>query len=109
MPIRIYGASDDLLEIDGDVQEELACFDKEAVVTIQDGNQPRAPGVRVIGQYAPGKVGAAVWRLGVEPIDEDIPIPWPVSIGMKDGYSPIVTVECSANVIVRYGDGLHDE
>ena len=89
--IRIYGASDDLVEIedsagDGD---EIDCYDRGVEILVDD---PHHGGVIVRADYAPKGAGA-VWQFGLRQLDEDVPIPWPVHIEAK-GYSVHVVIEC---------------
>lgn len=65
--INIYGASDDLVVIEGDVHDEVS---PGRTITIGDA----AKGVRVIFKYAAGKKSGAVWRGSIEQIDEGIPM-----------------------------------
>lgn len=96
--LRIYGASDDLVEIEGDVSEELGARDRQRTITIGDDKG----GLRVIAKYAPGS--RAVWRLSVEPIDEEVPIPWPVHVELAEpGYSCAVVVDCPPGTPVAFG------
>jgi hypothetical protein len=89
MSLRIYGASDDLVEIEGDVQEEIGCYDTQ--VTLEIGGLDG--GIRVIADYGVDK--AAVWRLALEPVDEDVPVPWPVRTELGGrGYSLVIIVDC---------------
>lgn len=37
MKTRIYGASDDLIEIEGAIREELDCYDEKLKLTFSDG------------------------------------------------------------------------
>ena len=80
--IKIYGHSDDLLEIEaGKKSDEIGCYEGRAAVEIhtKDGR-----GARVIGEYAPSNKG--VWRLSIEPIDEDFPF-LPAQAVIASGYS----------------------
>ena len=98
--IRIYGVSDDLVEIEGDVEEEIGCYDK--AVTLEVGGAKG--GLRVVAEYAPRHASSdvGVWRLGVEPIDEDVPIPWPVRVELAErGYSPVINIDCPPGTPVQ--------
>lgn len=75
--IRIYGASDDLVEIEGHPDgDEVGCYNSIVIITI--GTEDA--GCRVIMRYADGNRGA-VWSAQVEQMDEGVPIPWAITIG----------------------------
>lgn len=96
--IRIYGHSDDCLEVEGDFrgENEYNSFLKPISVVVHDFTF--ATSVVVTGEY--GK-RSGVWSISVEPIDEDKPMP-NMSIGMaKNGYSPMLMIDCSENTLVR--------
>ena len=99
--IILYGASDDLVEIEGDVQEEIGCYEKAVLVTIGrpevDLGQ-NAYGVQVRMSYGDE---AGVWAARIAPIDEDVPIPWPVRVSAW-GYSAHVVVECPPGTPVTW-------
>lgn len=96
--IRIHGASDDLVEIEGSVREELDAYDRPRIITVGD---KIGGGIRAVVEYAPGP--AAVWRIAVEPIDEWVPIPWPVRIQLSPyGYSPELIIECPSDTPVTW-------
>ena len=100
--IRIYGASDDIVEIEGDVNEETSPGRSIVIGTKVDG------GLVVSMKYG---VGAAVWQARVRQIDEGIPVPWPVTIGNAEPhgfpdpqtYSVLVTIDCPAGTPVFVG------
>jgi hypothetical protein len=97
--LRIYGASDDLVELDGIVYDELGAYNSHRVITVGDDKG----GLRVIAEYAPKhiKTGAGVWRLSVEPIEEDVPCPWPVRVEVK-GYSTHIVIDCPEGTPVTW-------
>lgn len=90
-----YGASDDLLELEGDISEEygayggcavkLAAADGELLVTAHYGG------------YAP------TWSIGVSPVDEVKPIPgWPMNYSTaENGYSAALVIQCPDDVTVQ--------
>lgn len=96
MSLNIYGASDDLVEIEGHVTEEIGCFQRP--VKLEIGTRETG-GLRVIAVYAPKGSKYGVWRLSVEPLDEDIVVPWPVSVETK-GYSCVIRIHCPDDVPV---------
>jgi hypothetical protein len=79
--MRIYGASDDLIEIEqGTVTDEIyADRDDRAVLLVG---------------------GAAVWQVAVEPVDEGVAIPWPVRVEAF-GYTACVLIDCPQGTPVR--------
>lgn len=94
--IKVYGASDDLVEIEGDVRDEIGSTGGGQVII---GDE--AGGIRIVAKYAVAK-GIGVWRLGVEPIDEDVPVPWPVRVEQTErGYSLAVIVDCPPGTPVK--------
>ncbi len=57
MSTRIYGASDDLVEIEGDVSGEVDCYDADVLLACSDGTA-------ILAHYGkPARVG--VWCLTV--------------------------------------------
>ena len=98
--IRIHGMSDDLVEIDGSVRDEICVINKPAIITITDAI---GQGCRVIAEYAPG--AAAVWRLAVEQLDEDGVLPWAVRFVPLHAYSLQVEIDCPDTVTVEWVPG----
>lgn len=96
--IKIYGASDDLVEIEGPGGDELGAYGKRREITITTGGL----GVVVGMEYAPKGTSAGVWRADIRQIDEDIDMP-PISITMGGrGYTPLVTVTVSEGSVVEF-------
>ena len=86
--IKIYGHSDDCLEIEaGKKTDEVECYDGGVVVEV---HRKTGGGLRVVAQYAPG--GHGVWRFGVEMIDEDFPA-LPARIEQVTGYSLAIVID----------------
>lgn len=90
--LKFYGCSDDLFEIEGTKAgepDEIGCFEKPAAVNVVYGEA----GVRVWAVYARGETGT--WMIGIEPLDEDIPVPdWPIRMGLSDGgYSTEIAMD----------------
>lgn len=108
--IRIYGASDDLVEIEGHNEgDEIGCY-KQAVYVILGGADTGGIAVRM--SYAPHfskkigqEVGFACWSAEVVQLAESCPIPWPVSIVHTTshgiGYSVEVRIDAPADVPMR--------
>jgi len=101
--ISVYGASDDIVCIEGDVNDEVT---PGRVITIGDNNR----GVRVTFKYAASKKSGAVWRGSVEQIDEGIPM-FPVTVAEADpsgypdpkSYSVKITIDCPKGTSVMVG------
>lgn len=104
--LKIYGASDDLVEIEGPGGDEIDCYNSGVEITV--GYPEAAPGrdaqgVKVIMRYAPKWTDAAVWTAEVFPIDEDVDIPWPVSVSLAErGYSAQVLIDCPEDTPVKW-------
>lgn len=105
--IRIYGASDDLIEIEGDVEEGICRVSgKGPSITIGG----REGGVVVRMTYGHGDSG--VWAAFVRQIDENVPIPWSVTIDVAPaphryppggcGYSTRVSIDCPPETPVTW-------
>jgi hypothetical protein len=105
--IRIYGTSDDIVEIDGDVSEELSAYTTPRVITVGDANG----GLCVVVEYAPAHVNTGGnWRIAVELIGEDVPIPWPVSMEVREcPYSPTLVIDCPPGTPVTWDKQVEDE
>lgn len=73
-------------------EHEFGCYGENMVFTIGEDDA----GV-VVEMFYAGVWGAKIHQLG-----EDIPIPWPVSVGSKGGYTVDVRVDCSEGTKVRW-------
>ena len=99
--ISISGHSDDVVCINGDVNDEIA-----AGRTITVGDATR--GVKVIFKYAPGKNSGPVWRASVQQINEGVPmfpvsiVEAPTSVGSLT-YSVQVNIDCPKDTSVMVG------
>ncbi len=97
--IRIYGASDDLVEVEAPSgNDELGAFDKEVALLVGTANA----GLVVRFYYAPprqpknGVGDGGTWQARIDLVDEDTPIPWPVAI-KAEGYTVVVEVDAPAS------------
>ena len=98
--IRIYGASDDLVEVEGDHLEDE--FSGGSTVTIKHVRNEKCGSCDVESDHVLGGLHVrmtyadlgegGVWTASVAPIDEDVPIPWPVRI-LANGYTAIVEIQ----------------
>lgn len=104
--LKIYGASDDLVELEGCVEDEIGCYDKWVEITV--GYTEAEPGrdtqgVKVIMRYAPKWADAGVWTAEVFPLDEGVEIPWPVKIELSERkYSAQVVIDCPDGTPVKW-------
>ena len=91
--VKIYGHSDDTLEIEGDFvgEQDFGCYDKFISIKVEDSKSPRR-GVVVTAKYA-YENRSAVWMIGVEPLDEDVPMPYMKYEMAPSGYSPMLVLE----------------
>lgn len=105
--IKIYGASDDLFEVETDHRDgepdEIGCSHQLAAVKIAAGEDA----IIVHGRYN-ATPGCAAWMIGISQVDEEIPLPaWPMTWGVtgagtgyprhKVGYSVLLTIEAPDN------------
>ena len=109
--VRIYGASDDLVEIEGLTgmrspcqrdAEELDDYDRVRVFMI--GDEPNT--LRVEVGYTPRG-----WEFSLSQPDNDddnAALPFPVRIAQATGYSLAVVVDCPPGTIITW-DGADDE
>nr|DAD97014.1 MAG TPA: hypothetical protein [Myoviridae sp. ctr0w28] len=79
--VKVYGASDDLVEIEGSTYEddEIGCWDRDVLIDFVDGTRIRV-------HY--GKPGLGVWAIMVE----------------KQGTAPQILTECSDEDADIYSD-----
>lgn len=97
MILQIYGSSDDLVEVEGDVTDEYYVYDRAAWLRIDDP----ATGMSVIitGEY--GK-HSAVWTFSVEPVGDGVPMIPVKFTAHENGYSPLLTIACSDDANVHW-------
>jgi hypothetical protein len=103
--LTIYGASDDLVEVDGIERGEIDCWDRRVdfeIGTVDGG------GYRV-GMWHDGRLGWQV-TLGLLATDDDVPLPWPARVELSEtGYSLAVIINCPAGTRVtatRNGESI---
>lgn len=103
--IVIYGASDDLIEVEGSTRDEFyANSDDEGLLRItRDNGQGTIEGLMVAVRYEDN----GCWSVAPFPLEEGWPLPWPVSLDL-DGYTARLTVESPDDVEVVY-DGKDTE
>lgn len=101
--LTIYGASDDLVEIEGIERGELA-----EGCTIEIGD-PDTGGIAVTNRHD-GKFGwtTTVRLLAVE--EDDTPLPFPMRIELSEtGYSLAVVIDCPAGTRVKATNSSGEE
>ena len=103
--LKFYGVSDDLFEMDGDLSEEIGCYDSGAAYHLKaaDGE------MIVFGHYAPKPTPGATWVIGVTLVEEGISLPtWPMRFETAgpngypnpQSYSPVLVIEAPDDVVV---------
>ena len=91
--IHIYGHSDDLVEVEGDVEAEFDGYPQ----TITIGNH-QVGGIMVTMNYEDG----GCWSTKIEMLQEGVRCPWDISVGTRE-YSTRVTVDCPEGTPVTGG------
>lgn len=106
--ITIYGASDDLVEVEihgkyGQKGFEAYAYDRGRTIFL---TMPDGAGMRVYAEYSPTDLGGGVWMIGVAQLGEDQPIPdWPMKYRMaENGYSPELIIQAPEDVEVEHAD-----
>lgn len=97
--LKIYGHSDDLVEIEGDIRggkgEEINIIDKPAMVHIGGSK-----GIVVQNEYTDGGWETTL-RFGADHEDKE-PMPWKITVEMSEnGYSLATTVDCPPDTDVQ--------
>jgi hypothetical protein len=99
--IRIYGHSDDLVEVEGEFvgeENEFSCW--QAIIKLEIEDKANGTACVIVAEYARDD-RAAVWHIGVEPSDEDKPMPEIKVEFSENRYSPVFVLDCSRSAIVR--------
>lgn len=99
--IQIYGASDDLIEIEGcEGEDEFGSYSRHSIFEF---TTPAKEGFCLYGEYAPEGMPDGVWVFGFAPLREDVPIPdWPMRMRLSErGYSPLFLIEAPDDVVCR--------
>ena len=105
MPKLIFeGHSDDTFGEYNHTKDDYDCCGSGAMIVFSVTDE--SEGLNVVGQYAnaswPDECPAC-WMIGVQPIEEDVPIPnWPMRFETaKNGYSPRLVIDAPSGVVVR--------
>ena len=106
--LKMYGRSDDLVEIEGDHREELqACNPVDVLV----GTLEAAPGEDACGlilRWEYGEVDdSACWSVRIGQVSES-PLPWTVRCTFE-GYPPKVEIDCPVGTPVKWRDVRGDQ
>lgn len=98
--MRIYGVSDDLVEIEGvDGGDEYGAFDRVTRIEIGDRE---SGGLIVEMEYREN----GCWAATAIPLADDVAIPWPVRVVLGGrGYSAQIEIDCQRDTphrVTRY-------
>ena len=91
MSLTIYGASDDLVEIEGHVSGAIGCYDRPIMLKVGDND---SGGLILTMEYLDA---TGCWAARVERIGEGIVIPWPAIVrsgGPGHLYTVVVDIDC---------------
>jgi len=119
--LKVYGASDDLIEIEGaDLDgfpdepvltgttgkgkgsEELGTCAEDDVMGVVEVGTKETGGCRIRAMYTVGlPFNPGVWALSVEQLEEETPLMWPVRVVEQHQYSVAVEVDVPDGVPVR--------
>ena len=96
-PITIYGASDDLVEVEGAIREEYTLGDP---CTRLRATAPDGDSLDIVLRFD-GQVGSLDWSIGVEAVNA-YPS-WPIRFHERPGYEgdPAVTIDAPAGTTVQ--------
>lgn len=89
----MYGHSDDCCEIEGIVTDEIGCYDRRVVVKVGDP---------AIGGCFVTLHNNGLWEVNVGLMDEDVPVPWPISVYAEHGYSMCCEIACPEGTPVSW-------
>lgn len=105
--LKISGASDDIVCLDGHgIDDEVDCYDRNVLITVgwpEAAEGRDSQGLYVLMRYAPSWHPEGVWTAEVAPLDEDVEIPWPVTVTLGGrGYSAEVEIDLPEGVPVTW-------
>ena len=103
--LKFYGASDDLFEIEGtfggsgEADEVNVCRDGRGMVEVRTND---GTAMRVTAAYCFCRESGAAWNIGVEQVDEGVPIPdWPMRWSTHErGYSVLLEMDAPGDAYV---------
>ena len=96
MSLTIYGASDDLIEVEGHYVEEYNVYGNDFAVRLTDPEADER--MDIVLTYG----GNGCWSAGARRFDEGKPMPWPVQIvtATHCEYSSAAVIDCPPTVEV---------
>ncbi len=103
--LKFYGVSDDLFEMEGDIADEIGCYDRGASYLLE----AESGSMIVYAIYAPPCIKGATWVIGIALKDEGVSLPdWNIKYetapanGYPDPqpYSPMLIIEAPNDVRV---------
>jgi hypothetical protein len=83
--IKIYGQSDDLVIINGDLEEEYACYNEPCYIIFSDGTLVKA-------EYKNGQ-----WTIQTEKIGKNTEVDYEPANDFEENYSDILTLNGDIN------------
>jgi hypothetical protein len=103
--LKIYGHSDDTLELNGDRDDTIGCYSSSVMLTVGEIEAKAgedAVALRVHARHAHGLFGGT-WSFEVGMVDEDILLPdWEIRLENQHGYSPALIIECPIGTKVQW-------
>lgn len=106
--LTIYGASDDLVEVEGDIREEFYALTKPlegATLTLTRYEGEQVEGLHVHVRYE--DVGC--WSVGVSQLEEGVPLPdWGLSIS-NDSYTAKLNLSAVPDDVKLVGPSQDDD
>lgn len=93
--IYIYGASDDLVEVEGSIREEFMTYDGLTLRVARFDGLGNVEGLMVAARYEDN----GCWSIAPYPLEEGFALPWLVSVDF-DEYSTRLAIACPDDVTV---------
>lgn len=93
--MRFYGASDDVVVLHRGERavEEFDCIGGLLVLRVEDEDGHGGCELTFAYEASEDGDGEATWHVKVGMIDEDVPIPWPIRLTARTGYSVVVEID----------------
>lgn len=107
--IKIYGASDDLIEVrssDKETWSEVSEYGGGAELDIREKDGDG--GVRIVCHYDDSVSPDACWSVEITPLSESDEVDWPIEVGF-DRYRTIATVYVSPDEVEVEGSALREK
>jgi hypothetical protein len=94
MKVKIYGCSDDLIEMEGDLQDEFGSYRKPGYLTFSDGTIVKASYGKTVNGHEEG-----IWQVGLIGIGQLVShVLTPCFDGDADPYSDVLELEFASKV-----------